>query len=195
MVIGLTGGIGCGKSTAARLFEELGYRLLDSDKIVHELLASDESVIKRIVERFGSDMRLGEGGIDRKALGAIVFSDSEALEDLEAILHPETGKRWQTEVEAQASLNWVVEIPLLFEKNLQNRFDLTVCVFSDQRNQLERLSRKGLDRQQSLARIAKQLPLKDKAEKADYTLLNDGTIDFLRVQIQTLVNEINNNPL
>lgn len=190
MVIGLTGGIGCGKSSATRIFEEEGFHTLDSDKIVHDLLASDESVIERIARRFGEGVRRAEGGIDRKALGAIVFSDSEALKDLEAILHPETGKRWQDTVAANPQWNWVVEIPLLFEKNLQNRFDLTVCVFSDQKTQLERLSNKGLDRQQSMARIAKQLPLAEKAEKADYTLLNDGTIDFLRVQIQRLVHDI-----
>lgn len=190
MVIGLTGGIGCGKSTVAHLFEDEGFRRLDCDQIVHDLLAKDESVIRRISERFGEGVIGSDGGINRKALGAIVFAEGGALTALEGILLPETGKRWQGAVSAEPELNWIVEIPLLFEKNLENRVDLTVCVFSDQRNQLERLSAKGFDRQESMARIAKQLPLAEKAEKADYTLLNDGTIDFLRVQVRKLIQKV-----
>lgn len=192
MRLGITGGIGCGKSTAAQLFETLGWRRIDCDAVVHGLLANDVGVKGRIVERFGAEVLGEDGAIVRSALGAIVFADSRALKDLEAILHPETSKTWEGMVETEPDANWVIEIPLLFEKKLENRVDLTVCVFSDLSSQLTRLERKGMNRHQAMARIEAQIPLSEKAEKADFTLLNDGSLSFLETQVKQLVSRIQN---
>ncbi len=187
MVIGLTGGIGSGKSTARAVFVAQGYSSVDTDAIVHSLLDSDEATIQEVVEAFGEGVWKPEGGVDRKALGSIVFSDAEALGLLEAILHPRVREFWETEIARDPDGDWVVEIPLLFEKNLQNRVDFTVCVFTDLSTQVERLERKGIGRAQALARIDRQMPLAEKAERADCVLLNEGSLEFLEDQVKTLL--------
>ncbi len=187
MVIGITGGIGSGKSTASKLIEAKGYRRLDCDEIAHELLASDGKTREEVLAEFGKGV-LGEGeGIDRKALGAIVFEDEKRLRALEAILHPKIRQAWESKISQAPEEDWIVEIPLLFEKNLENRVDFTVCVFTDLSTQVERLGRKGMARTQVLARINRQMPIPKKAEKADCVLLNDGSLEFLEDQVKQLL--------
>lgn len=193
MVLGLTGGIGCGKSTVGKLLEKRGFRRIDCDEVVHDLLESDSGVVGRVVERFGEGILYATGKIVRQRLGKIVFGDRQALLDLEAILHPETSKRWGAMIEEEPNGDWVVEIPLLFEKNLENKVDLTVCVFSDLSSQLSRLERKGMNRHQAMARVEAQIPLNEKAEKADFTLLNDGSLEFLEAQVQMLISRLKYN--
>lgn len=190
MVIGLTGGMGSGKSTAARLFENQGFQRIDCDEIAHNLLREDEDVKRRIKEAFGSDAFDRDGQVDRRALGGIVFESDDKLSKLEAILHPRIRDAWLAMVASNPEARWVVEIPLLFEKNLQNRVDFTVCVFSDLCTQVKRLQLKGMDRAQALARIEKQMPVSEKAEIADYVLLNEGSLEFLDEQIKTLLTRI-----
>jgi len=190
MVIGLTGGIACGKSTAAKMIEGSGYKRIDCDEIVHELLAADASVAREIRNRFGSGAVTEHDGVDRSALGRIVFNDSELLAALESILHPRVHRMWTGEITRDPASDWVVEIPLLFEKNLQKNVDFTVCVFSDLKLQVERLERKGMDRASALARIRSQLPLAAKAEMADFVLLNDGSLVFLERQVERLLRDI-----
>ena len=190
MIIGLTGGMGSGKSTAARFFENQGFRRIDCDEIAHDLLREDEDVKRLIEEAFGSGVFSGEGDVDRIALGAIVFESEDKLLKLEAILHPRIRDVWLARVASEPDAQWVVEIPLLVEKNLQNRVDFTVCVFSDLSSQVKRLQLKGMDRAQALARIEKQMPVSEKAEIADYVLLNEGSLEFLDEQIKTLLTRI-----
>lgn len=188
MVIGLTGGIGCGKTTAAKLFERRGFKRLDCDAIVHELLESDESTLTEVKNRFGEAMIAESGCVDRAALGKIVFSDEKALKDLEAIVHPRVHAVWRGKVASDPSADWIVEIPLLFEKKLEKNVDFTVCVSSDQELQVERLERKGMDRASALTRIDRQLPIAVKIELADFVLLNDGSPEFLESQVERLLN-------
>ena len=190
MIIGLTGGMGSGKSTAARLFEIQGFQRIDCDEIGHDLLNKDEDVKRLIKEAFGSDAFDREGEVDRRALGGIVFESDDELSKLEAILHPGIRDAWLARVASDQDGRWVVEIPLLFEKNLQNRVDFTVCVFSDLMTQVKRLQLKGIDRDQALARIEKQMPVSEKANIADYVLLNEGSLEFLDEQIKTLLTGI-----
>ena len=190
MVIGLTGGMGSGKSTAARLFEDQGFQRIDCDEIAHDLLREDEDVNRCIKKAFGTDAFDREGQVDRTALGGIVFESGDNLLRLEAILHPKIRDTWLARVASDTDARWVVEIPLLFEKNLQNRVDFTVCVFSDLSTQVKRLQLKGIDRTQALARIEKQMPVFEKAEIADYVLLNEGSLEFLDEQIKTLLTRI-----
>ena len=190
MVVGLTGGIGCGKSTAARIFEQKGFGRVDCDAIAHELLSSDSETIRLVVDAFGSEVMDGQGDLDRAAIGSLVFQDEQSLKNLEGILHPRIRNRWEAIVAENPDRNWVVEIPLLFEKNLQNRVDFTVCVFSELMTQVERLERKGMDRAQALARINRQMPTEEKAEKADCVLLNEGSLEFLEDQVNRLLTRL-----
>ncbi|MBK1879562.1 dephospho-CoA kinase [Pelagicoccus mobilis] len=188
MRIGLTGGIGCGKSMVAKLLAERGLSTIDADRIVHDLLAEDEATIAEVISRFGEGVRGAEGGIDRAELGKIVFGDSEGLKALEVILHPRVRKTWEKASDSGGV--WVIEIPLLFEKNLQKNVDLTICVFSDPHTQVERLEQRGMNRTQALARMERQMPVSQKAELADIVLLNDGSLEFLTEQVDRLVSKI-----
>ncbi|WP_309007520.1 dephospho-CoA kinase [Pelagicoccus sp. SDUM812005] len=190
MKIGLTGGIGCGKSTVSRLFRERGFSTIDADAIVHDLLAKDEETIAEVVALLGESVRSPEGGIDRAAVGQRVFGDAELLGSLEAILHPKVRSTW--EKAAESGGDWLVEIPLLFEKNLQKNVDLTICVFSDPQTQVERLEQRGMNRTQALARMKRQMPVSEKAELADFVLLNDGSLEFLTEQVDLLISNIKN---
>ena len=188
MIIGLTGGIGCGKSTAARLFGERGFRIIDCDKIAHELLASDAQTIAEVETLFGPEAIAEDGSVDRKVVGRLAFGSPELLSGLEAVLHPRAREIWESAVSEGG--DWVVEIPLLFEKNLQNKVDLTVCVSSHPLKQVERLEAIGMNRAQVVARMKRQMPLSEKAELADYVLLNDGSESFLQDQVDRLLNTL-----
>ncbi len=190
MQLGITGGIGCGKSTAAKIFEKKGFNRIDCDEIVHDLLEQDSETISTVADRFGESVIKPEGGVDRRTLGQIVFADKYLLKELEDILHPKVRDTWTGKVNAENSSDWVVEVPLLFEKNLQNRVDFTICVFCHQDLQVERLERKGIERPQALARINQQLPLSEKAQMADLVLLNDGSFEFLESQINSILKSI-----
>lgn len=188
MKIGLTGGIGCGKSTVSKLFRVRGFSTIDSDAIVHDLLSQDKETIAAVAELFGDSVVLPSGRIDRAAVGQLVFGESELLGQLEAILHPRVRSTWETAAESGG--DWLIEIPLLFEKNLQKNVDFTICVFSDPQTQVERLEQRGMNRTQALARMKRQMPVSEKAELADFVLLNDGSLEFLTEQVDRLISNI-----
>ena len=169
MILGLTGGMGCGKSTAARFFADHGFRRIDTDAIVRtEVLTAD-------------------GAINRAGLARAVFGDDAARLWLEALLHPRVRACWQAQVHEAPAAAWVVEIPLLFENGLENRFDFVVCVACSPSLQLARLEQRGMARTLAEQRISKQLPLVRKTELSDFVLSNDGTPEFLRQQVSLLV--------
>ena len=115
MNIGLTGGIGCGKSTVVRFFAESGWNTLETDRVVAALLQKDKSVREQLRGRWGGAVFKGQGGdVDRKAIARIVFSDAEELNWLEQVLHPEVRRVWTQALEADPRSDWLVEIPLLF---------------------------------------------------------------------------------
>ncbi len=186
LLLGLTGGMGCGKSTAARFFSENGFRTLDADEIVHDLLANDAEVKRAIADRFGAEMLNAEGGIDRRRLGAVVFADPAALEWLEQLLHPQVGKVWREAVAAEPESDWAVQIPLLFEKKLEKFFQFTVCVGASGKTQRQRLLQRGLSEEEISRRLSRQLPIEEKTARSDFFLSNDGSLEFLRLQVAHL---------
>ena len=190
MILGLTGGIGCGKTTTARMFAEHGYALIDSDAIVREVLLTDHTIIEAVRGRFGVEVITPSGGVDRHQLAQRVFTDGEGLGWLEGLLHPRLFEYWRQAFAAEPKRSWVVEVPLLFEKSLQNWFDFTICVASDPSVQLARLEQRGLPSSLARQRISKQLPLTQKIKLVDFVLLNDGSSDFLRAQVEALVNSL-----
>ena len=190
MMLGLTGGIGCGKSTAARLFEEAGYARIDVDEVIkNEVLPSPE-VVDAIRRRFGEQTIHSDGTVNRPEVAKIVFADREALRWLEELTHPRLRKILRARLAEPSSRDTVVEVPLLFENHLENWFDFTLCVGTTLQLQLARLEGRGLPRALAEQRISKQLPLAKKLELADFVLLNDGSTEFLRAQIVHLVSRL-----
>jgi len=192
MVVGLTGGIGCGKSTAARFFEEVGFRRIDTDEIVRTRVLLQPEVAAAITGHFGPQTMTADGRVDRPAVAKIVFSDDAALRWLEDLVHPRLHVILRASLTDASSVDHVIEVPLLFEKHLENWFDFTVCVGTTSQLQLARLEERGLPQALAAQRISKQLPLAQKLELADYVLLNDGSPDFLRAQIIRLAAQLRN---
>ncbi len=186
LMVGLTGGMGCGKSTAAARFAERGFRRLDADQVVRDELLPSREVAEAIRHKLGPAMLAADGTVRRDRVAEKVFKDAEALAWLEGLLHPLLLARWKTIMDAAQGTAFIVEVPLLFEKGLENWFDFTVCVTTDSASQLRRLEKRGIPPDQARARIAQQMPLARKAELADHVLLNDGTPEFLCEQVDAL---------
>jgi dephospho-CoA kinase len=190
MILGLTGGLGCGKTTAAQMIERHGCNRIDSDALVRTRILTEAGVGAAVGARFGPRVLAADGQIVRSRLAEIVFSDHEALAWLEELTHPRLFELWRAMLDAAPGANWVIEVPLLFEKQLENWFDFTLCVTSHSHAQLARLEQRGLTRALAGQRISKQLPLARKIELADFVLLNDGSPEFLRQQVDRLVSAL-----
>ncbi len=190
MVLGLTGGFGCGKSTTAKLFADRGFRHIDSDIIVRERVLTSEPVTTALRGHFGEGVFGPDGKVDRVALARIVFSDDAERAWLEELTHPPFFNIARATMRAEPATRWIVEVPLLFEKSLENWFDFTVCVACDSSLQLLRLEQRGLDRLLAGKRISKQLPLARKIELSDLVLWNDGSTSFLKAQVDRIVDTL-----
>lgn len=190
MKVGLTGGIGCGKSTVARIFRDAGWRTLDSDKIVAELLSADESVQAALREHWGEAVFSDDGQVDRRAIAARVFKEEDELFWLEQLLHPRVRKVWQSALEDEPEANWLVEIPLIFEKRLETAFDFTVCVASPSDVVENRMTARGYTGEEVERRRMRQMPLEEKIRRSDYVITNAGSIEFLEEQTLRLIERI-----
>ena len=190
MILGITGGIGCGKSTAAIGLERHGFRRLDSDALVREQILTEPALRAALRGRFGPEVLTADGSVSRARLGAQVFAHPDDLRWLEALTHPRLFALWRAAFAAEPDAKWAVEVPLLFEKEVENWFDFTICVASAPEQQLARLEQRGLTRALAEQRISKQLPLAHKIELADFVLWNDGSVGFLQDQIDRLVESL-----
>jgi dephospho-CoA kinase len=189
MILGLTGSMGGGKSTAARFFVQKGFRLLDADRIVREELLTVPDVIAKIAARFPAAVS-AQNVVERPVLAGYVFSNIADRLWLEELLHPMIYSKWREAIAGAPNADWVVEAPLLFEQNLENWFDFTVCVATSSANQLVRLIERGITQSLAEQRISTQLPLFQKIEKADFVLSNDGTPEALRMQVEHLTDHL-----
>ena len=188
MVIGLTGGIGCGKSTAAACFAELGFVVIDADQLARQVLESHVCV-SRLRERWGAACLDAQGVPDRKWIAAKVFTDADERAFLESVTHPEVA-RLRRDATADASVDYVVEIPLLFEKELADGFSSVVVVACSDDVRRVRLRARGLSNEEISARIASQLSLVEKVKRANVVLWNDGEPAFLREQVRVWVDRL-----
>ncbi len=188
MVIGLTGGIGCGKSTAAACFAELGFVVIDADRLARQVLESHVCV-SRLRDRWGAACLDAQGIPDRRWIGAKVFTDPAERAFLESITHPEVA-RLRREATADPSRDYVVEIPLLFEKDLAAGLTTVVVVACSDDVRRERLRARGLSDDEISARIASQLSLVEKVKRADVVFWNDGEPAFLREQVGRWVEQV-----
>ncbi len=184
MWLGLTGGIASGKSTVAQILKEQGFPVIDADEIAHQVVSPGSSGLQKVVVRFGIDYMNPDGSLDRGKLGTLVFRDSRARMDLEAIVHPLVQaevERLKQEYTQKGHRVIFYDVPLLFEKKLEKNFDAVILVASDEKLQRERLkSRDGLDAFEIENRIRSQWPMKKKEEKAQFIIRNNGTFEDLR---------------
>lgn len=187
----LTGGIACGKSLLARFLRELGVEFIDADDVVHELEASGGAAVAAVRERFGDAVIATDGGVDRKRLAMVVFNDSSAREDLEKILFPLVRMHILEFVDAaptDSSLPRLAIIPLIFESHWEQDYDIILCIASSREVQIERMMRlRGYSRAEAEARLAAQMPVSEKASRADYVVENNTTSDCLRNEAERLV--------
>jgi len=187
MIVGVTGGMGCGKSTAAKGFESHGFRRVDADAQIRELILTAPAVLAELRGRYGAAVFTADGGIDRTALAARIFAEVAERRWLEQLTHLLLFAEWRRLLATPPEADWVFEVPLLFEQSLENWFDFTVCVACSLPLQLVRLEQRGLSRELAGQRISQQLPLARKIELADRVMWNDGSAAFLQVQIDTFV--------
>ncbi|MCC6415804.1 MAG: dephospho-CoA kinase [Opitutaceae bacterium] len=187
MSIGITGGMGCGKSTAARMVAAADFRLIDADAMIREQVLTTADVVAAVRAKW-DDAVLGENGkIDRRALAERVFGQPEELAWLESLTHPRLFDLWRADIADKTDQRRVFEVPLLFEKQLENWFDFTVCVACSPSQQLARLEQRGMPRALAEQRISQQLPLATKLELSDIVLWNDGSTDFLQAQVDRML--------
>lgn len=204
-ILGLSGGIGSGKSTVSLLLDELGATIVDADAIVHELQAAGQPMLKEIAAVFGDEVIAEDGSLDRPALGGIVFRDVQLRRQLEQIVQPpviaEMMNRAKRAVDAGEAMV-VMDIPLLFEGQKTGRgsaavmnYDATVCVWVTSEIQLERtMSRDGCDQGEASRRIAAQLPIDEKREMADHIIDNSGSPEITRQQVKALYTTLTATP-
>jgi dephospho-CoA kinase len=200
-VVGLTGGIGTGKSTVARMLAELGAVVIDSDAIVHELQAPGTPLLAEIAAAFGSELLRADGSLDRAALGARVFADPEARARLNALVHPAVGRESLRRLEAARASGAalvVVDIPLLFETRVHGTAsranlgsELVIVVYAPRELQIERqLARNGYDRAEAERRVGAQLPIEEKRRLADHVIDNSGSLEATRTQVRALYDRL-----
>ncbi|MFC4784683.1 dephospho-CoA kinase [Nocardioides sp. MAHUQ-72] len=182
MRVGLTGGVASGKSTVSTMFAELGAVVIDADQLAREVVAPGTDGLAEVVAAFGPGVLTAEGGLDRPAMGAIVFADTEKRRVLESIIHPRVRARG-AEIEAEAPAGAVVvhDIPLLAETGQADNFDAVVVVDVPTDVQVDRMTRlRGMSPEDASARIAAQASREQRRAVATYVIENTGTLEDLR---------------
>ncbi|MBM3824950.1 MAG: dephospho-CoA kinase [Verrucomicrobia bacterium] len=191
--LGLTGGIGAGKSTAAAWFAEHGVCVIDTDVLARELVEPGQAALEEIFSDFGPAMRRPDGSLDRKALASEVFVSDSARQRLEAILHPRIRENWMRKLaaleRAGESVAMVV-IPLLFETQAERLFNGVIAVGCGSRLQTERLRARGWTVEEIERRVAAQWPAQSKQERADFVIWNEGSLKNLFLQCERILQSI-----
>ncbi|WP_189589780.1 dephospho-CoA kinase [Streptomyces massasporeus] len=190
--VGLTGGIGAGKSEVSRLLVACGAVLIDADRIAREVVAPGTPGLASVVGAFGEEILAADGSLDRPRLGAIVFSDAEKLSTLNAIVHPLVGAR-SRELEEAAAEDAVVlhDVPLLTENGLAPLYDLVIVVDAAPETQLDRLVRlRGMTEEDARARMAAQATREQRREIADIVIDNDVPLEELEQRVKDVWAEL-----
>jgi dephospho-CoA kinase len=192
---GLTGGIACGKSTAAGYFRELGAYIIDADALGHAVIEPGQAAYQEIIERFGREILGPNGSIDRKKLGPRVFADPQLLQTLNAIVHPRIIARTQELAADEQSRNprvvIIVDAALIFEAGIGGTVRKVIVAWCRPEQQLERLMAKaGVSREEAQRRIEAQMPVDEKRRRADYVIDCSGTLEQSRAQVQAIYVEL-----
>lgn len=192
LTVGLTGGIGAGKSEVSRLLVECGAVLIDADRIAREVVEPGTPGLAAVVDAFGADVLTGDGSLDRPKLGSIVFADPEKLAVLNSIVHPLVGARSRELEEAAAEDAVVVhDVPLLTENDLASLYDVVIVVDAAPATQLERLvGRRGMTEEDARARMAAQATREERRAIADIVIDNDGSLEELERRVKEVWAEL-----
>ncbi|OII67496.1 dephospho-CoA kinase [Streptomyces sp. CC77] len=188
LTVGLTGGIGAGKSEVSRLLVSYGAVLIDADKIAREVVEPGTPGLAAVVEAFGRDVLTPDGALDRPRLGAVVFADPDRLATLNGIIHPLVRDR-SAELQSAAAPDAVVvhDVPLLTENGLAPLYDVVVVVDASPETQLDRLVRfRGMTEAEARSRMAAQATREQRCALADYVIDNDGPLEALEPQVRTV---------
>ncbi|MCL5287121.1 MAG: dephospho-CoA kinase [Acidobacteria bacterium] len=192
--VGLTGGIGCGKSTVATMMRELGCHVIEADPLAHKLIEPGQPAFQEVVRAFGADILHADGRVDRAKLGAIVFSDMDKLLRLNAIVHPRVLKELERLFSEFALANSkgvaVVEAALLVEAGYVKHLDRLVVAWCRPEQQMERLLKRGMSREQIEQRLAAQMPLEEKRRGADDVVDCSVSLEETRGQVERLVTQL-----
>ena len=189
-VLGLTGGVGMGKSTAARLLKKVGLPVVDSDDLAREAVQPGTEGLAEIADEFGEGFLKADGSLDRDKMASKVFQDEAARKRLEAIIHPRVRTVWEKQIDQwreQKRPVGVVVIPLLFEVDLQDSFDAVLCVACTANTQRARLRERNWNDAQITARIAAQMDIAQKMDLADHVLWNEGAPELLMDQMKEIL--------
>jgi len=185
--VGLTGGIASGKSTVADLFLGLGANVIDTDVIAREVVKPGEPALEEIQRRFGDEVLDASGALDRAAMRSLVFSDSDARSDLEAILHPRIGAEVRRQSQSVDGTYQIIVVPLLVDSPLLEFVDRVLAVDCNEDNQLDRLLKRDLGTAEEAKRIlAAQSSREERLNIADDVIRNDSDFDHLREQVIAL---------
>jgi dephospho-CoA kinase len=188
-VLGLTGGIGSGKSMVARMFAELGADVIDADQLAREVVEPGQPALAEIATAFGQDILLPDGRLNRPKLAGIIFADGAARARLNTITHPRIRERMDAEIAARQSGSGVliVDIPLLYENDRSGAVETVIVVWVDPETQLRRLhERDGLTLEEARQRIAAQMPLDEKRARADLVIDNSGSREDTGRQVEAI---------
>ena len=191
--MGLTGGIGAGKSEASEYLKRLGIPILDTDVVARELVTPGQPALDQIVAAFGSGILDFQGHLDRTRLGLRVFEDSAALRRLEAILHPRIYEGWTAWIRQQSLQDQrlcAVVIPLLYEKGYDSHFQVTLALGCTPQTQRQRLHQRQWTDQMIDQRLAAQWPMSEKLQRANYCLWSEGQREALHQQIETVLKSV-----
>ena len=196
--VALTGGIATGKSHVRARFESLGIPTIDADMLARDAVAPGSAGLAAVVRRFGTEVCEGDGTLNRKKVGAMVFHDPQARRDLEQIVHPyvrEMTERWFASLDPERVPVAVADIPLLFESQREGDFDTVIVTACESATQLQRLmARDGLGEADAHQRIAAQWPLQDKVARADYVIRTDGSFDDTNRQVDAIAARLRSQP-
>lgn len=192
IILGVTGGIACGKTEVGRILSAEGFKVLDSDFLAHELMGKGRPVYEQVVEHFGEEILAASGEIDRVQLGKRVFADSQERVALNRLVHPAVIKGAQAWIGAcrEAQEDAVVLVPLLFESGWTKGWDAIICVTAPEEQIFKRLENRGFSKEEAIKRIESQMSLIEKATLADFVIENGGTLESLRRQVCDLVEVI-----
>jgi dephospho-CoA kinase len=191
LFVGLTGNYGMGKSTVLPLFMKLGAVIIDTDKIVESLL-KEKPVLEKIRVLFGDAVFLKNGSLDKKKVAGVVFNNDGLRHSLEDILHPLVFERIDLlfgEMKGEDKV-MLVEIPLLYERDYEGRFNRTITVYTSEETALARLEKEGISQQEALLRLQAQLPIEEKIRRSDFIIDNNGTIEETMSQVEKVYKEL-----
>lgn len=191
VIIGITGGVATGKTLVSGEFRKRGASIIDADRIAREILHKGTPGFRRVVKRFGRDILLPSGVINRRKLRDIIFRNKRERKTLEHITHPEIIKRIKDAIYSIRKGTVVINAPLLFEAKIHFLMDWIIVVWSSQKMQIKRLAeRDGVTRSEALKMIHAQMPLKEKKKRADFVLRNTGSIRDVKSDVRKIYKKI-----